>query len=80
MAGGTASEGGVLSVQTESRVLSGIFWRSLKRAVEAESVEERHQEQKTHDTEDDDDEDGVNVYVRVLGDERRSGRQGHAVI
>lgn len=77
--GGTASEGGVLSVQTESGVLSAIFRRRLKCAVDAESVEERHQEQETHDTEDEDDEDGVNVYVCVLRDERRSGRQGHAV-
>lgn len=65
-AGGTAPEGGVLSVQAEPGVMPLVFGCRLQRAVEAEGVEERHQEQEAHDAEDDDYEDGVNVCVHVL--------------
>lgn len=57
-----------------------VFGCRLQRAVEAEGVEERHQEQEAHDAEDDDYEDGVNVCVHVLRRTERWGRslsRGH---
>ncbi len=71
------SEGGVLSVQTAAGGLPLVFGWCLQCAVEAEGVEERHQEQEADDAEDDDYEDGVNVCVRVFRWEPRAKCRGH---
>lgn len=80
MAGGAASEGGILSLHAAACISAAVLGWRVQRASKTESVEKGHHQQEAHHTEYDDDDDDVSVHEIFPGWRAGEDSRGGALV